>query len=271
MRRMLWVLSCSLGAAQMCAQSGETAFDAFRDSILNQQLVLRNFSGEAKVHAVWTGTQFAVDAPRWHTFGVVQVLTVKMKGEQIKLDCDRHVVLWDEANSLARYPDGDPVEIFVDLKNGDAAQLLPRLRDAIFYTSTADALAAVPKPLQKVVPAHVSRVAPNAVTKPCDCSEDDPCANTKDAVGYMYPKVIYAPDPRYSDEGRTRKINGSIMTTLIVDETGRVHDVWVARPLGYGMDEEAAKTVLGYRFKPASCHGNPISVPLNVVMSFQID
>lgn len=272
MRRLQWVLLCFLSATMAHSQSATAAFDAFRDSVVNQQFVLRNFSGETKVHVAWTGSQLQLDAPKWRTFGVVQVRSVKMKGEEVKLECDRHVVLWSDSNDLARYPVGDSIEISVDLRGGNAAQLFPKLRDTMFYSSTADALAAVPKLVQKMVPAHANKVAQSAdgTVKPCDCSDDDPCANTKGAQGYMFPKVVFTPDPEFSEEARKRKINGDIVTAFMVDESGHVHDVWIARPLGYGLDEEAAKTVLAYRFKPATCHGSPISVPLGAEINFQI-
>jgi hypothetical protein len=132
-----------------------------------------------------------------------------MKEEQTKLDCDRHVVLWNEANSLARYPVGDSVEISVDLRGGDADQLLPKARDSMFYLTTGDALAAVPKLLRKMVLGHVNKVAQGSdgITKLCDCSADDPCASAKGTLSYAFPRAIYTPDPEFSEEARKRKIN----------------------------------------------------------------
>ena len=169
-------------------------------------------------------------------------------------------------------PVGDSVEISVDLHGGDAAQLLPKLRDALFYASNADALAAVPKPLQKMVPAHVNRVVGSADdgTKPCDCSDKDPCAIAKGAPGYAFPRAVYTPDPDFSEEARKAKINANIVTAFIVDATGQVHDLWVVRPGGHGLDEKAAEAVLAYRLRPATCYGNPIAVPLSAEINFQI-
>ncbi len=272
MRRMFVVCVCLFSTAAMCAQSVKDAFNTFRDSVVKQQFVLRDFSGETKVHAAWTGTQFVLDTPKWQTFAVLQIRSVKMKGEQISMECDRHVLAWNEANSLAQYPVTDSVVISIDLRGGDAAQLLPQLREAIFYSSTADALGAVPKPLRKSVPARENKGAQNAgaMTKPCDCSEDDPCASVKGAQGYVFPKIVHAGDPRFSEEARRLKINGNVVTAFIVDERGLPHDVWITRPLGYGLDGEAAKAVFTYVFQPATCHGTPVSVPLGAAINFQI-
>lgn len=271
MRKMLLWGVCALVAGQLYGQSATAAFDAFRDSVVNQQLVLRNFSGETTVHAVWTGNDFALDAPKWRTFAVVEVRSVKMKGEQIELDGDRHVMLWNDANKLAQYAVGDPVEISVDLHGGDAAQILPRLRDAIFFTSIEDGLAEVPKPLRTMVPGHADQLVPHPASgsKRCDCSEAGPCATVKGAQGFVLPKAVHTANARFSDEGRSRKISGDVVTAFVVDEAGHVRDVWVARPLGYGMDNEAAKAVLSFVFQPASCHGTPISMPLTILTNFR--
>lgn len=249
----------------VCGQSAKEAFNAFRDSVLNQQLVLRNFDGATNVRAVWSGNQFEIGATRWHTFGVLQVHSVKKKGEEIKLECDRRVMVWDDANRLE--PDNvvDSVEISIDLQAGDAAQILPQLRDAIFYSSTSEALAAGPKPLQRFVPGHLDETQKNPATvgmPPCDCGQKGPCASRT--------KVPRSADPEYSEQGRKRMINGSVTIAFIVDESGRTQDVWITRPLGYGMDEEAAKTVFGYLFEPATCHGSPVSVPTTSEINFQI-
>lgn len=272
MRRVQWVLLCFLSTAIGYGQSTKTAFDTFRDSLVGQQLVLRNFSGETTVNVAWGGgTQFALDAPKWQTFGLLKVRSVNQKDEQIRLDCERHVLALIGPNHLAPYPVVDSVQISIDLRGGDPTQLLPQLRDVIFFSSIKDALAAIPKPMRKIVPAREYKGVQdaNGITKPCDCSQDDPCASVKGAVGYMLPKAVHIEDPRFSDEGRVRKINGNILTAFIVDQTGRVRNVWITRPLGYGMEEQAAKTVSSYVFKPATCHRNPVSRPLTSQINYQ--
>lgn len=273
MRRMQWVLLCFLSTAMTYCQSTNAAFDALRASVVGQQFVLRNFSGETTVNVTWGGgTQFALDAPKWQTFGLLKVRSVKEKDEQIELDCERHVLALIGPNHLAPYPVADLVQISIDLRGADPTQLLPQLRDEIFFSSIEDALAAIPKPMRKIVPAREYKGVQdaNGITKPCDCSQDDPCASVKGAVGYVLPKAVHTEDPHFSDEASRRKINGNVLTAYIVDETGQVRDVWITRPLGYGLDERAAEAVLTYVFKPATCHANPVIVPLMTQINFRI-
>ena len=258
---MLLLAACVLSATHLHGQSVKAAFNAFRDSVLNQQLVLRNFSGETTVHAAWTGAQFELDQPKWRTFGVLQTRSVKMKGDEVQLQCERHVLARNGSDSLEPYSVVDSVYITVDLNGGDAGQLLPQLRGAIFYSSTADALAAIPKPLQSLVPGH-TQANPAVGWPSCDCDKGAACATR--------PIVVYTEAPAYSEEGAKRKINGSVVTAFIVDEAGHAHDVWITQPLGYGMDEKAAEVASTYRFQPATCHGKAVSVPLTTEINFQI-
>ena len=142
----------------------------------------------------------------------------------------------------------------------------------MFYLTSGDALAGVPKLLRKMIPGNVNKVAQGSDTikQPCDCSADDPCASAKGALGYTFPRAIYTPDPDFSEEARKRKINGNIVTAFIVDEAGHVHNLWVTQPVGYGLDEKAAEAVLAYVFRPATRHGNPVTVPLAAEVNFQI-
>lgn len=47
-------------------------------------------------------------------------------------------------------------------------------------------------------------------------------------------------------------------------------EVWLLRPLGFGLDENAANTVRQYVFKPAQLDGKPVEAELNMEVNFQI-
>src|ERR1700751_3336629 len=86
----LCVLMC---AGVACAESGKDAAGPLQSSIGSTQLVLRNFNGEDKVLATWTGTQSTLAPARWHTMGVLQLESVKLSGHKLTLQCVRHVLV----------------------------------------------------------------------------------------------------------------------------------------------------------------------------------
>jgi len=88
--------------------------------------------------------------------------------------------------------------------------------------------------------------------------------------GVSAPKVIYNPDPEYSDEARKAKIQGTCVLWLIVGPDGRPRDIKVQRTLGMGLDEKAIEAVKTWRFDPARKDGQAVAVPINVEVSFRL-
>jgi TonB family protein len=90
------------------------------------------------------------------------------------------------------------------------------------------------------------------------------------AAGVTLPRAIHDPDPEYSDEARRNKYQGSVVLWLIVDAEGRPRDLRVQRSLGMGLDEKALATVSKWRFQPATLHGQPVAVQINVEVTFRL-
>lgn len=155
MRKVVWVLLCVLSTAVAYAESAKDAVKALQASIGNSQLVLKNFSGEDQVRANWTGTAIQLDPPRWQTMGVLVLDSVRLKGKKLTLECTRHVALRDTDDKVVLFPLPTRVAIDVDLGDGDPAELLPKLRDALFYSSIDDALGALPKDRRGSIPARM--------------------------------------------------------------------------------------------------------------------
>ncbi|MGA7291763.1 MAG: energy transducer TonB, partial [Terriglobales bacterium] len=88
--------------------------------------------------------------------------------------------------------------------------------------------------------------------------------------GVSAPKVIYQPDPEYSEEARKAKFQGTCVLWLVVGPDGKPRDIRVARTLGLGLDEKALEAVKNWRFEPAMKDGKPVAVSINVEVSFRL-
>jgi TonB family protein len=88
--------------------------------------------------------------------------------------------------------------------------------------------------------------------------------------GVSAPRVVYAPDPEYTEEARKAKYQGVCVLWLIVGPDGRPRDVRVARTLGMGLDQKAVKAVQQWKFEPAMKNGQPVAVMLNVEVNFRL-
>lgn len=262
------------------AQGDKDVETVFENSLAKQQFVLRNFSGEDQVRATWTGTALQLDEPSWRTLGVLNVDAVKLNGAKLTLSCKRHVVIKDKNDKTVLYADARPVEIDIDLGNADPTEILLKLKDELFFASLEDALGAIPDSMRRAIPARIDK-RPGAFSgspqAQCDCANKDKpdCAALNLKPDGMTPQGMTAPkyvsgDPaKFTEEAERLRLKGSVDVALIVNEKGNPTNVWITRPLGKGLDEAAANSVLSYVFRPAKCHDKPVPVFLYVDVAFQ--
>ena len=88
--------------------------------------------------------------------------------------------------------------------------------------------------------------------------------------GVTAPRVIYAPDPEFSEEARKSKYQGTVVLWLVVGPDGRTHNIRVQRTLGMGLDEKAVEAIRRWRFEPARKDGVPVAVQINVEVNFRL-
>jgi len=88
--------------------------------------------------------------------------------------------------------------------------------------------------------------------------------------GVSAPRLLYGPDPEFSEEARKAKYEGTVILWMIVGMDGRTHEIRVQRSLGMGLDEKAIEAVRVWRFEPARKNGQPVAVQVNVEVNFRL-
>ena len=89
-------------------------------------------------------------------------------------------------------------------------------------------------------------------------------------MGASQPRVIYGPDPEFSEEARKAKYQGVCVLGLIVDANGIPTNIRIVSSLGMGLDENAIKTVKTWRFEPAMKDGHPVPYAMNLEVDFHL-
>lgn len=102
-------------------------------------------------------------------------------------------------------------------------------------------------------------------SKPADVSYYIP------GSGMSWPHATFSPDPEYPEEARRVKYQGTTVVSLVADASGTTRDLQITKPLGLGLDENAVATVSTWKFEPAQKDGKPISVILNVEVTFRLN
>ncbi len=260
-----WFLLCWLGvlAGGLQAQTAEDAEKALRAQLVAQRLVARGFSADAEIHYQWTATSLVMHEPRLRTFGVVEVSSIKLKRGQVEIRGERETLLKDKDKLVLS--GRTPVHFLVDLGAADPITVLPQLKNQLFFGTLDEALAAIPKSYQPMIPYNASTANPPS-------TKENLAAETcgSEAAEFKRPVVVSTVEPEFSEEARRQKYNGIVSVVITVDKTGHAVDPWLARSAGHGLDENAILTVRQYVFKPATCSGVPVAFALAIDVKFAI-
>ncbi len=88
--------------------------------------------------------------------------------------------------------------------------------------------------------------------------------------GVLPPRVIYDPDPDYSDAARKAKHQGTVVLWVIIGTDGRPREINVRRSLGMGLDEKAVEAVRRWKFDPAKKDGQAVAVQISIEVNFRL-
>lgn len=82
--------------------------------------------------------------------------------------------------------------------------------------------------------------------------------------------IVFKPEPMYTEEGRRKRVNGTVRLRLVLDSTGVVKDISVVKSLPAGLTESAISAARYMLFIPALNDGHPVSQFVIVEHNFNI-
>jgi len=83
-------------------------------------------------------------------------------------------------------------------------------------------------------------------------------------------EIISKPVPIYTEEARHLRIEGEVLLEVVLEASGKVHVIRVARGLGHGLDDAAVRAAEQIRFKPALRDGQPADSTAVLHIIFQL-
>jgi protein TonB len=91
------------------------------------------------------------------------------------------------------------------------------------------------------------------------------------AGGVGYPSCAFCPDPKFSEEARKAKYQGTVLLRVIITADGKAQNIRVVKGLGLGLDEQAVEAVRGWVFKPAiGPAGKPVATETTIEVTFRL-
>ncbi len=83
-------------------------------------------------------------------------------------------------------------------------------------------------------------------------------------------EILSKPTPIYTEEARTKHIEGEVLLEVVFEASGKIHVLRVVRGLGHGLDDAAVRAAQQIHFKPALRDGQPSDSTAILHIIFQI-
>ena len=244
-------------------------------------LTLRHFySGDhLKFRPGGTLEGYASTGP-WALDGQIEVEEIHLRGAQLSIKGRRiHLTFdaqhnsQDQLKTIGDHPDKQRKELEKELRRAKVEIEMELPNDQPDETVVDSAMHAVflsgSESMMDVAPSYWLAYFAKREGKPAPQGKGV-VYTFKSGAGMSPPRADYQNDPEYSDEARKAKYQGTIVLSLVVDSSGAPRDVQIVTPLGLGLDEQAVKAVNSWRFRPGAKDGEPVSVAINVEVSFHL-
>lgn len=89
--------------------------------------------------------------------------------------------------------------------------------------------------------------------------------------GVGYPECFYHPDPKYSEEARKAKYQGTVLVQGTVAVDGQITDIQVVKGPGLGLEDKSVEAVKTWRCKPANGpNGKPVPTLVTIELNFRL-
>jgi len=267
---MRTILTCTLAALILLARPVlcQTDVSALETAIHGKAFGLRGYSVDAVTTFTWFDGKLVPDIVLMHGMGAFFPDTVRQKGSKILIEGQFEMLVHDGPKIA---PMGKlPMRLEVELQGAKPAVVIPQLQALLFFPSLGDALKSLPEYVADVLPYPVD----GKFQTSCHCFhvlQDGkwsqlPAPDPKFAAPV---NIKETPHPTLDQNAIDLKISGTITLVYLISEAGRVDEVWLAKPLGSGLDEIAAKTGRENMFRPATLDSKPVgtvemqTIPVN--------
>jgi hypothetical protein len=261
--RIRTICTCILAAAMLLASplSAQTDATALEAVLHGKPLGLRSYAADPVVKYTWVDGKLLPDPIVLHGLGAFFPDTVRQKGSKVLIEGQVESLVLAGGNI---HPMGKlPMRLEVDLQGANPAAVLPQLQALLFFPSLGAALKALPEYVADMLPYPTDVKFQPA----CHCFHVSPDGKwTKIDIGstnFAAPvNIKKAANPGLDQMAIDAKVSGTITLIYLVSDTGRVDEVWLAKPLSDTLDESAAKSERDNIFQPATLDGKPVGTVL---------
>jgi hypothetical protein len=257
------ICTCILAATMLLAHPvlAQTDASALEAALHGKHLGLRSYSADPVAKFTYVDGKLLQDPIILHGLGVFTTDTVQQKGSKVLIKGQFGSLVL--SGGSIHLTEALPMQIEVDLQGANAATVIPQLQALLFFPNLQAAMKGLPEFVADMLPFPIDVKFQPA----CHCFHvfQDGKWIQVDASNpkLVAPAIIkQASNPGLDQMAIDAKISGTITLIYFVSDTGRVDEVWLAKPLGAGLNESAAKSIRDNIFQPATLDGKPVGTVL---------
>jgi TonB family protein len=300
-RIAIFLLAMLVVMASASAQEAERALKQFEGKVL----VLRHPLHDSSQQYDTIGMELKGGREEpWTTHGGMLIEHVELTPDKLRLSGRRMVYFFGpqllgvtdlkKLKHHGKAPLSPAMDVEIALRHPiDSEEQTREVLNKVFALNTENMLASVPDFWRQCLTDHLTydpsqpkgaefswrapvtgraKLTQNSALKSSDDRKDPESGEpiTRVGNGVSAPRPVFTPEPKFSEVARYVGFQGVCVLKLTVGTDGRVHNVDVIRPLGFGLDESAVAGVKTWRFQPAARDNQPVAVMLNVEVSFNL-
>lgn len=155
----------------------------------------------------------------------------------------------------------DPDSVTTTTSPAHATMVLKQALDAVFAPGLDDRMMASMPDFWKL---YYKAVAEKADYRPMD-----PAVMRQSTVDKKA-RLLSTFEPESNQFAQDNGVAGMALYHTVIGPDGEPGEIAVARPIGFGLDENAVKAIRAAKFEPAEKDGKPVPVLLDLVVQFRI-
>jgi outer membrane biosynthesis protein TonB len=155
----------------------------------------------------------------------------------------------------------DPTSVTTTISPAHATRVLKDALDKIFATGLDDRMMSAMPDFWKL---YYQAVAAKSDYRPADPNVLR--QNTVDKKAKLVTKFV----PESNEWAQASGVAGPALYHAVISADGKPLEIAVARPIGFGLDENAVESIRKATFEPAIKDGKPVPVMLDLYVSFRI-
>lgn len=255
-------ITASLPAANLNAMAS-----ALNGAYAGKIVTLRRFGSGSSLHYAENGDFVkGGEVGPWTLDAYLQIAKIRISRNLLRINGHRLDFMYDKAIKDLRPYRGPAVSINIKIDLASAS--LTNVQNALsrVFVSERTAMAKLAPDYWRPYLLQTAAYKKAIVSAPGTAG----ASKTPLQVKVTEPKAKHTPDPPYTREARAASVQGDVILSVIVGSDGAVNNVSIVRPLGMGLDDEAAETIKQWKFIPGTREGRPVAVRVMIDITFHL-